>query len=144
PGAMGQLVGGDGANHADHQAGDQERRDVVNPAGGLPRGQGIVAGQGLDEPAKSERIARADAPDGGKHDQAQQRQRQPELQGQNPGIVEPGRAGVLAQDRVAHNVGEDDQQKTPGNSGAAQDQCDGTDEADQVKQEELEVVKNHD
>jgi hypothetical protein len=84
-----QLVRGDGADHADHQAGEQNAGDGV----------------------------RAD--DGGVDDGRQQRQRKPQLESQDAGMAVLRRAEVIAADGIAEDVHGQHRQQADGGGRAA-------------------------
>ncbi|MNR61670.1 hypothetical protein D3C85_1834870 [compost metagenome] len=59
---MGQLVGGYGAEHADHQPGEDPGGDVMADVGTVAGGDQVMAGELAQRGAEAEDIAIADAP----------------------------------------------------------------------------------
>ena len=140
PGAVRQLVRGDRAHHADHQAGLQHEGQCVLRHGHHPPGEQVVPGERADPGAEAQRVARADAPDRDEHDHRQQRQGQPELHGQDAGMAVVRRSHVVAEQPVAQQVERGKGPQADGDPRAAGQHGGGHREGDGVEQEELEVV----
>ena len=142
PGAVSQFMGRDGADHADHQAGDQHERNLMAPEGAVAGGDGVVTSELLHEGTVTQRIPRARTPDGSEHDHAQQGQGHPELEGQDAGVAELRGAGVVAADGVAHHVERQQADEGPGGVGATHGDGHQRGQPDGVEHEVLEVVKD--